>query len=220
MNLAVCSINNDVYAELAKYTIKNNKIPYCLMHGYTFSGKNDQFQIPNLGFEKIRLLLELLKTGKYEWILWLGCDTLITNFGIRIEDRIDDNYHFIISSDSNWPINSDCFLVRGSNEGIGILQEIMDLYPKFSGHEYFEQAAIISLLNQDMFSKLIKIVPQKLLNAYNYAMYPHIPKMSEGLDFYGNNGEWSIGDFILHWPGMTMENRLASAEYFSKFVIK
>ena len=59
-----------------------------------------------------------------------------------------------------------------------------------------------------------------MLNSYNYQMYPHIPKMHSKKDFYGNDGEWTYGDYILHWAGVTFENRVALAKYFMNFVIQ
>ena len=77
-----------------------------------------------------------------------------------------------------------------------------------------------NLLKQEKFSKLTKIIPQRNLNAYNYCMYPHLPSMNSRRDFFGNDGNWKKGDFILHWPGMSMENRMLSAKHYSKQIVK
>ncbi len=220
MKYAICSIHDEKYAELANITFYQNKKEYCSLHKYDLLHEEGNFVIAHSGFEKIRFVLETLKTKKYEWVFWLGCDTLITNFKIKIEDRVDDKYHFIICSDSNFLVNSDSFLIKSSEEGISFFQAVLDSYEEFIKDGYAEQAAIISLLKQEKFSKLTKIIPQRNLNAYNYCMYPHLPSMNSRRDFFGNDGNLKKGDFILHWPGMSMENRMLSAKHYSKQIVK
>lgn len=115
------------YQELADLT-NPNKQRYCDKHGYDFVPHFTNFDFDKYyvdenrpkgmanwhgGFEKIGLVLRLLKSGKYDWVFWLGTDTLITNFDIKIEDVTDNNYHFIIANDCNeW--NSDSFLARST----------------------------------------------------------------------------------------------------------
>ena len=100
------------YQELADLT-NPNKQRYCDKHGYDFVPHFTNFDFDKYyvdenrpkgmanwhgGFEKIGLVLRLLKSGKYDWVFWLGTDTLITNFDIKIEEVIDNDYHFIVAN--------------------------------------------------------------------------------------------------------------------------
>jgi len=219
MKISLCTLHNNTYAQLANITLRNKR-EYCEKHGYELYCKTENFKYSHLGFEKINVVLETFERSNPDWMMWLGCDTLITNHTIKIEDRIDDKYDLIISSDSNWLINSDSFIVKNSNLGRDFFKKVLNLYDVYINNPFYEQACMIDLINSDRFRNSVKIVPQKMLNSYNYDMYPHIPKMSGKKDFFGNYGEWEYGDFILHWPGVTMSNRMSLANTHSGFVIK
>ena len=54
--------------------------------------------------------------------------------------------------------------------------------------------------------KVLKLIPQRKLNAYKYAnlhQYGSLhPGFITGTDCLGNSGEWQPGDFVLHVPGI------------------
>lgn len=219
MRLALATIYDSNYKELAAITVHDNKEKYCQRRGYHLICHNKDFVINNVGFEKIRIVLKALNSGLYDAVFWLGCDTLVTNFRIGAEDVMDPNYGMIIASDSNWPINADSFIVRNTPSAISFIQEIFNSMETYISNEYFEQSAIVDLLATKRFEKVVKIVPQRVINSYNYFMYPHIPKMASAKDYYGNDGSWQKGDFVIHWPGVTLENRIILARNYVKEVI-
>jgi hypothetical protein len=124
MKICVVSLYDKNYKELSDITLESNCREYCGRHNYDCYIKKDNFTLKHLGFEKIRLLLELLKTDKYDWLYWRGADTLITNFQIKLEDLIDNNYHLLISLDVHG-INSDSLFVRNSPQGVQLLENIL-----------------------------------------------------------------------------------------------
>ena len=222
MNICVVSLYDDNYKELADITLENNCREYCTIHNYECHIKKDNFGLKHLGFEKIRLLLELLKTDKYDWIYWRGADTLITNFQIKLENLIDPNYHFLISLDVHG-INSDSLFIKNSPQGIKLFEDILS----YSNTSPEEQLVINYLYenNQD----IIKLVPQKLMNSYNYSLYTsEEPWNVYGVqhecilnqDQLGYYGGWDIGDFLLHWPGIRNDKRIELAKYYTNQIIK
>ena len=90
MQAALISIYTEDIKELAVITTHYNKRRYCEKHGYDLILKTKDFQIQHLGFEKLRLVHDILKEGKYDWVYWCSCDTMITNYNIRLEDLIDE----------------------------------------------------------------------------------------------------------------------------------
>lgn len=222
MNTCVVSLYNDNYKELAEITLEDNCREYCKIHNYDCYIKKDNFGLEHLGFEKIRLLLELLKTDKYDWIYWRGADTLITNFQIKLENLIDPNYHFLISLDVHG-INSDSLFIKNSPQGIKLFEDILS----YSNTAPEEQLVINHLYgsNQD----IIKLIPQKLMNSYNYPLYTsEEPWNVYGVqhecilkqDQLGYYGGWDIGDFLLHWPGIRNDKRIELAKYYTNQIIK
>jgi hypothetical protein len=231
MNIGLVTIYTDHIKELAKITVEYNKRRYCRKHNYDLIIKKDNFILSHYGFEKIRLIIELLKTNKYDWLFWCGSDTLITNFNIKIEDLIDNNYHFIIANDV-WDWNADSFLIRNSLEAIGFFEEVLSLkdtyvdennnardfgkrLPDGGARAWGEQGVMVDL--KEKYATITKEVPQKVLNSYLYKMYPS-PWHQKGLDCKGNDGTWSDGDFLVHWPGMSDDLRLQLALQFIPLV--
>jgi hypothetical protein len=204
----VASLNTPGFQKLAEFTWHQNKIEYCRKHGYAACNKTQGFHegIP-IGFEKILYLQVLMENPQYEWIWWTGCDTLITNFNIRIEDRIDENFNLIISNDQN-NLNADSFLIKNCDWSRAYIQCVLDCMPQYLDNIWKEQGVMIDLYpsNKDY----IKIVPQKLMQSW-----PLAPQ-----DALGNPGQWTSGDWLIHWAGHTMETRLRLATLYQSVVIK
>lgn len=236
MRFAVSSIYTKNILPLAVITTEYNKRKYCDKYGYDFFIKTKDFdpQKPHLGFAKISMVLDLLKSNQYDWILWGGSDTMITNYNIKLEDMIDNNYHFIISYDI-WDFNADSFLIRNSQIAIQYFEHILSLYdvyidgdgnakdlgtrlPDGGARCWGEQEAMIDLYNQyPEYANMIKPMPQKFMNSYLYNMYPSAAHQ-RGTDCKGNNGQWSAGDFLIHWPGMDNNTRLNLAIQFLSLI--
>lgn len=212
---AIVSLNDEKYQPLADLTWTQNKQVYCDLHGYKGFNKTDNFygNMP-IGFEKIFLMRDLMKENPdIKWFWWTGSDAMITNFTIKIEDKIDEDYEMIIATDCN-EINNDSFLIKNSEWGIAYMEGIIDLMPHYSKHYFYEQQAMIETYpdNKDA----IKIVPQRYLNSYKNDLYPHQTKW----DQLGTDGTWQPGDWLIHWPGTGLDLRLQLARQFMDKVVK
>ena len=212
---AVVSLNDEKYQPLADLTWTQNKQIYCDRHGYMGVNKTSGFRggIP-IGFEKIVFLQELLEEHKdLEWVWWTGSDAMITNHTIKIEDKIDPQYDLIIATDCN-EINNDSFLLKNSEWSRKYLAYIMEVMPQYQNHFFYEQQAMIDSIPAN--KEKIKIVPQRYLNAYKNDLYPHQSKY----DLLGNDGTWQKGDWLIHWPGTSLDLRLQLARHFLNEVVK
>jgi hypothetical protein len=214
MNFAIVSLNNAAYQPLADITWNQNKVIYAEKQGYSYACKIDKFYGVIIGYEKMWFLRDMLSSyPEIDWIWWVGCDTLVTNMTTKLENKVDNNYHFIISSDCNG-INADSFLVRNSPEGRAYIELIISKYDQYKDHEWVEQKAIIDTIDDN--KDIIKIVPQREINAYEYRLYPEcIPK-----DKFDNDGQWQPGDFLIHWPGTGLAHRIQLAQYFTQLIVQ
>ena len=214
---AIISLHDSGYQPLADLTWNNNKLLYAQKHGYAADCKSSGLRGDvSIGYEKIWFIKELMEQyPEYEWIWWAGADTVVTNFNIKIEDRIDNHYHFIIATDCNG-INADSFLVKNSAEGKAYIDHIWDRRHEFDQDGWHEQRCIINTLEQ--FKDIVKIVPQRDLNSYDYNLYPsyqHHP-----YDAGGNHGQWQPGDWLIHWPGTSLSRRLELASFYIQQVVQ
>lgn len=228
---ALASIYTKNILPLAVITTEYNKRKYCEKHNYDLIIKTKNFNCQDIGFAKIHMVLEILNSNKYDWVYWSGCDSMITNYNISLEELIDNDYDFIISYDI-WDFNADSFLVKNSTKAKKYLQHIVSLYDKYIDNNgkpvdfgtrlpdggtraWAEQAAIIDLYHDSQYdySSFVKPMHQKFMNSYLYNLYPS-PWHQKGLDCKGNNGQWTQGDFLVHWPGMSNETRMQLAVQF------
>jgi hypothetical protein len=214
MTYAIVSLNDQRYQPLADLTWTKNKEIYAQKHGYKAMVKTDNFYNINVGFEKIWFVNDILNQNlDIEWVWCTDCDSMVTNMTIKIEDRIDDNYHFIIASD--WAgLNAGSWFVKNSEQGRNFIKLIMSQYDKYCNHGWAEQQCIIDNYNDN--KDIIKIVPQRQINAYQCSIHPNLPKV----DQYGNDSDWKMGDFFIHWPASPLDMRINLAnEYMKKVII-
>ncbi len=207
----ICSLNlySANYQPLVDITWDKNRLIYSEKHGYSHITKIVE-QSPHIGFEKFFLIDELMPENNYDWFFWSGSDTLVTNLSVKLESFIDENFHLILSKDCGG-INADVFLIRNSKEGREYVKFIVDNYGKYKDHrnskgdKWYEQQIMIDY--EEKFSSITKFLPQKSFNAMDYPLYGRNSR-EEQMDVHGNWGQWERGDFLLHIPGWSLEDRL------------
>ena len=215
MKIIFTSLHNSFYSVLAEKTLDNNKVPYCIKHGYPLIVKMNNWRNIPIGYEKAFLIQTAFNDyPDCEWVFFSECDTLITNMDIKLEDIVkNEQKHFVITSDVNG-INAGSFLVRNTAEGRQYIQAMIDSIDRFPNEQEF---MIDSYFGSKSHTDIISIYPQKSFNSYDYYIYGHA--FPHGLDIFGNNGRWTHGDFIIHFPGCTLEQRLNLVEQYLPQVI-
>ena len=229
------------YQPLADLTWHQNKKEYCNLHGYDMIARTNDFitQQPDglmTGFEKIHLARQvLIDHPEYEWIWWTGTDTMVTNFATRLEERTNNAFHFIVSVDINC-INADSFLVRNTQEGMQFLTAILALEEEyFAKYWDTEQRAIANLVGlpgtgdlgwpnpsnielTGQFKDIVKVMPQRYMNCFNYHLYGST--YSHHKDKFDFDGNWQLGDWLIHWPAVNLQSRIDLANFYSQYIIR
>lgn len=230
---AIVSMNDEKYQPLADITWNENKVLYAQRHGYGAICKTDGLRPnTNIGYQKIYFVKDvMIEHPEYEWIWWTGTDTLVTNFAARIEDRIDNDYHFIICVDVNG-LNADSFLIRNTPEGMAIMDAILDIEVEATKHWDAEQRAMAMIMGlpvtaapwpmstripiNEKYESIVKVVPQRFMNSYNYQMYHY----TDHRDKFGIDGNWHTGDWLIHWPSASLEQRIQLARFYMQHIVK
>ena len=211
---AVATLYDNWYRELAELT-NRPKIEYCERYGYEFFELTEMKYSDITGFNKIHFTLELFKLHpEIDWLLFSECDAMITNLTVSIDDKIDNNYHFIVPVD-RLNLNTGNFLARNSEQGRAYLQMIIDKEPEYKEVEWAEQQVVIDTIEQ--YQDIVKIVPQKYMNSYEPQIYDYCDAR---FDILGNSGAWEQGDWIVHWPGTYKNVRLKRAERVSRQIVR
>jgi len=184
------------WVDLAKITVPNI-VNYCRKHGYDWNIQSIQGRYS--GYLKILNIQSLFAANDADVIVSLDCDTLITNYNIKIEDYLDDTHSFFICEDYNG-LNAGVFVIKNSKWSADFLSYILQCEGQ-SGM-YCEQDAILSYMKSFPNNENIKILPHPSINSYLYESYPEIPPQSH------EQGQWVEGDYILHLPGMDNQTRI------------
>jgi hypothetical protein len=217
MNI-IATIHNDAYSALAEKTWDNNRVKYAEKHGYGYVAKTEDFYGYSIGFEKIQFLIDLFDTyPDTEWILWTGTDSMVTNFDIRIEDKIVPGYDVILCGDFNFEVNADIMLIKNTIPAREWLKDLMKQYATYQTAQYSEQQCIMDGMIK--YLELIKLMPQRHMNSYDYDLYKGPPWFDEKRqDVAGNDGQWAPGDWIIQWPGTQMNERMVLVDKYSELV--
>ena len=231
---AIVELHDDKYQPLADLTWEQNKVKYAQLHGYKYFCRTNNFHEGSLiGYQKMWFLKDLMaEHPEVEWFWWTGTDTMVMNFGTRIEDRVDNNRHFMICVDVNG-INADSFLIRNTFEGRKFLDAILAAEEECSKHWDGEQRAVAVVLGlpvtgqyvntaisqfqvRNEWKDIVKILPQRYMNSFNYQLYHY----KDHRDSLGWDGNWQLGDWLIHWPAVNLEGRIQLYNFYKDYVIR
>lgn len=205
---AIVSYCSEEYKPLAELTVNQNKAVYCQKYGYDNYIKYVESTTDKLaGFDRMEYLAELMRTTTNSWFWVMGVDTMIMNFNTKIEDFIDDKYHFIISKDCNG-FNADSYLIRNSVMGKKWLNFILSKRKEYENDTWVEQRVIMHFAETPEWQPFIKTVPQQSFNSYEYGLY-NIPR---------EEGNFKEGDFLIHWPGCSLKQRLELVDKYKPLI--
>ena len=218
--IVVASVHNNNILKLAEKTWPN-KIAYAEKHNYDHIVKTDgwMFEPHLMGWERMQFILDVFETyPDIEWLWLTGADSLITNFNIKIEDRISDTHDIIVAGDFNEPIVDDSLLVKNTERSRSYLQDMMNAMPQYINHRYAENGWMLE--TYEKYKDVVKIVPQHMMNSYEYRMYRVAPWNYQGTtDTHGHRGQWEPGDWLVHWPGTQLHERLVLVEEYQDKII-
>lgn len=220
----VITANLSNYADMAALT-DANKREYCERHGYDFQHLD---HVPEKWksnghawgqtWARMDFMRQLISERKWDWLWCLGTDALITNLTIPLLDRVTPHAHIVIASDWAAPVQADSFLVRCSPEGDEYLARLLEAFDAYKEHTWVENQVMIETL--PTWRHLMWIVPQRMLNAYNYDFYKHLSPQCQGKDSLGNDGQWQPGDFVLHLPGLALPVRMSEIRRTLPLIVK
>ena len=218
MNIGIVTLHNESYKDLAYYTFDNNLIEYAKKQSYSIFCKTDNFSTEYMiYFEKIKFIIDTFNNNPtIDWLWWIDTDAMVTNYNIKLESIIDNDYDIIMSTDFNG-LNCGSFLVKNTSKGKAWLEMIFSqrFVYRFYSHAWPEQIIIMETARN--YTEILKVIPQKTFNSYYYSLYgENYGHDGSGLDRLGLSGNWEPGDFVIHWPGYPNHQRVLWAKTFSE----
>ena len=181
---------------------------YCKLNNYIFEQRDIvNFDKHPAWFKPIAICDELEK-NKSDYVLWLDIDTLILKQDFSLEKICSSNKYLYLSKDIN-NINSGVMLIKNCQEMKKFFNAVSELYLSFKDHIWWEQAAIIHLIEKNYLNinNHIEYIPQKIFNAYDR----HLVRTF-------NDGYVCDESFILHMPSINQDIRLKTIKsYLNKY---
>ena len=182
-----------------------------------------------IGWSKIYAVRKAMQQNPdAEWIFSSETDCMITNMDIKLEDIIekhaDRNTHFLVAADCNGT-NCGNMFIRNSEMGKAFINTVIAGLPVYRHWYLFENQLIQDLLigshleesgmkstGSTMWARIGKVLPQRVMNSYDYKNSPRLKNRPEYKDIFGTDGQWQEGDFLVQWAGADLNYRLKAAK--------
>ena len=178
---------------------------YCKLHEYELvEHKIVNFPKPASWFKISALLLEMESLCTH--IMWIDADTLILNQSFKIETLLKEDKQLYISKDING-INCGVMIFKNTDFIKKLLHKIDSMCDKYLNHIWWEQAALMELLEQNYMSisDYLEYVPQQIMNAYDRKLLHTF-----------EDGYVSNDTFILHLPSINNKQRILTLKEYIK----
>ncbi len=201
MKILVLTGNDRGMDSIGALTAANHQA-YALRHGYTFERFTDYPADCHPSWHKLALLRERLP--KYDAILWLDADTVVTQPAMRIEEIIGDRKGLIVSKDWTNPAPEDAikhfslgnFVFTNSPGSFEILEKA-SARTEWTNRGLWEQQAIQEEYRaNESIRKHVHILPRRTLNAVPATRDTTGPE------------PWEPGDFLCHLTYLPNEERV------------
>ncbi len=197
--VALLTLYHDNYQPLADVVLPRLQA-YCDRHGYTLLAHRGQLGPGAIGFQKLRYLYGQLFGGdRFDLALVTDLDICITNETRRIEDFAAPypDHDYLVTKDVNG-INNGSFIIRRTDWTCRLLEWMLTHHQSFTNEQ-----DVLKQNEAALVAGRLKILPHPSINSLFYDLYPQ----------YGDpvtiQGNWKPGDYLLHLPGIQLEQRLS-----------
>ncbi len=192
MNAAIYIYYTPSWQPLADIVLPRVK-EYCVKHSYKWIIAHDSKNFL-WSFNKMDGLKQIISLFTYDFIWVLDLDTLITNPSIPFTDFTDDEHDIFITRDING-INAGSWIIRNTEASRKFVSMIVDNFD--APHEQI-------LMNKYLHMVDVKYLPHPSINSDDYNQYNGFGLAVPAHD----QGQWQLGDLLLHLPGLTLEQRI------------
>ena len=212
------------YKKLIDITLPNTE-EYSNRHGYKLIVKVFEEE-KDVTLPKQYLLRQNILDNNADWLCWIDTDAIIMNMTIPLESFIINNdADFIIGEDWNG-INSGVFFLKVNNKTL----EFIDTCIKYKPIEYIKHTTPQWWWNSEqcaytmnMFTINTVIVHHSLFNGYIIGARPDNDWRQYRIGPF--NKEWTerkfqLGDFIVHFVGDYLSNKIVNAKHFIPQIIR
>jgi hypothetical protein len=223
---SICCVSycQENYRPLAELTLYENRVEYARKHefGMVFEifpdgppGEHWKTTMRRMSFKKFEVILKAMSLSNADWIWYADADGMVMNMHFDLLAYAESLGEGCIFNtlDSNGP-NGGSMLIANNPRSKAFLQMALELQADPSVPYDNEAMDVIAQQSPGTYIK----IPQKPINTYDYNLYPG--QGNAPFDAAGKPGWYEPGDFFLHWPGRTLEQRITHYTVMKEKVIR
>lgn len=206
--IVVVTMFSESHQSLANICLPNLQA-YCDRHGYQLvcvHPENDKCWFKK--HEAFDRIFEGL--GEDGIIFYCDIDTLIMNHEIKVESFVNEVHSFYLTRDFT-ELNGGSIILKTNKVGKWINDFILSKqnYPN-------EQNVYNWYIDYLRFYDNTKVLPQNTINSYDYSLYPECSK------YVGKHecGDFKEGDFLIHFPGLGIDDKIKLMNQYKQRIIK
>lgn len=185
-----------------------NHLAYCDKHGYVYRNIRDTSQYPSTYYRRHFFFHALMLQGLFDWLFICDADFIFTNSSLSLERLIQVSDEIIMAKDAHG-LQAGAMLVRCSVRCAAFFKRVIQQEPRYRLPKYTDQDAMSEALSLPMFRDLVRFVPQRQLQSYDYGLLRSLGgNYASAVDADGNDGQWRNGDFGFHCPGILMNDKI------------
>lgn len=162
-------------------------------------------------YKKHEFIRELLDGDEADLIFYLDCDSVITNYNIRLESFMTYGAQFWITEHIG-ELNGGAILVKASNRGSDINNFILAHRDRFPN----EQNVVNHYRDVLLYANTMAILKHPAFNSLDYSCYPECKECVGREDL----GDWKPGNFVIHFPALPLNKRVELMKEFSQKIIR
>lgn len=167
MNVCVVTGYDNAMRDIGALT-SARLLRYCSVNGYDCVVHRDKsFDTSRAAsWSKIRFIQAAIRSGLYDWVLWIDADALVLRDDVTIETVPCDGERLLLAQDGNG-VNAGVLLLRADDAMLAFLAHWY-AQTQFLSHQWWEQAALMHLLGIDgTFDRPdVGFLAKKVWNAY------------------------------------------------------
>lgn len=196
------------HQRLADISVPNLE-QYCNRHGYEMriiNVENDKWE-----YKKHEAFQDWMDKEEADLIWYKDVDSLITNMTIPITDFIDDYYSFYLTKDFT-ELNGGSVIIKNTEAGRMFNEMVIENRDMFDNEQNIYNFIPMFTFCID----IMKPIPHPSINSYSYDLYPECKEYIGREDL----GDWHTGNFLIHFPGLGIEDRIELLKEFNKKIVK
>ena len=196
MKIKIYTNTSEKIKELSEITSENQQ-GYAKKHGYEWGSYYfDYSRFNETVLESLEDLKEQL--AQVDVLMTVGADVMFTNWKIKVEDILVDKDCVVIARERTgwWPVNNDVMIYVNNEKTLAYIDRMIADHDIWKQYVWRQQQHLWNLIIEDKdIRDTVRLVEAQVMNQ--------------------SMKNWQIGDYIVHFYGMPIKEKIENARAIS-----